>query len=225
MERPASDRNNLKGTVVSLVLVAGYVDGYALHVLKNYVSFMSGNTTMAGLRAGEGRIEAALPPSLAIAAFLAGSFAGNWLAHSEYPYARRLMLAVTAVLLAFFIVLNFHNSLNIIFGVVILSSAMGLINPAVSRVGSEPLSLTFVTGTLNKIGGHLAMAVRHKLPVDAEGAWDTHLYRALLDAYVWIGFLTGAALAGLVVSHFGRLGLIPPCVILVIVALASHGDQ
>src|SRR5215471_8563434 len=136
MQRPAPDRNKLKGTVIGLVLVAGYVDGYALHVLKNYVSFMSGNTTMAGLRAGEGNLSAALPPSLAIAAFLTGSFAGNWLAHSEYPYAKRLLLSVTAILLALFVVLNFYNSLNINFGVVILSSAMGLINPAVSRIGS-----------------------------------------------------------------------------------------
>jgi uncharacterized membrane protein YoaK (UPF0700 family) len=36
---------------VFLALVAGYLDGYGLLVLGTYVSFMSGNTTLAGLTA------------------------------------------------------------------------------------------------------------------------------------------------------------------------------
>src|ERR1039458_2618832 len=39
---------------VFLALVAGYLDGYGLLVLGTYVSFMSGNTTFAGLKSGQG---------------------------------------------------------------------------------------------------------------------------------------------------------------------------
>jgi uncharacterized membrane protein YoaK (UPF0700 family) len=214
----------LEGTATCLALVAGYVDGYGLRVLNNYVSFMSGNTTFAGLEAGQGKLVAALPPSVAIAGFLAGSFAGSWLAHSEYRRAGRLLLAASAGLLALCIALNSHGPLNVNLGLVMLSSAMGLLNPAVTRIGMEPLSLTFVTGTLNKIGGHLALAARRELPADAEGSGDTHLRRALLEGCVWMGFLAGAVLSGLAASRLGRFALVPACATLVVVALLSHED-
>jgi uncharacterized membrane protein YoaK (UPF0700 family) len=224
MERATSSRSNRKGTAICLALVAGYVDGYGLRVLNNYVSFMSGNTTFAGLEAGQGKLMAALPPGVAIAGFLAGSFAGSWLSHSEYQYARRLLFPVSAGLLTVFIALNFHSSLNANLGLVMLSSAMGFLNPAVSRIGSESLSLTFVTGTLNKIGGHLALAARRERPADAEGAGDTHLRRAMLEANIWAGFLAGAVFSGLAASRLGRFALVPACAVLIIVALVSHDD-
>ncbi len=112
MERAASSRSNRKWTAICLALVAGYVDGYGLRVLNNYVSFMSGNTTFAGLEAGQGKLMAALPPGVAIAGFLAGSFAGSWISHSKYRQAGRSLLALSGGLLAVFIVLNFHSSLN-----------------------------------------------------------------------------------------------------------------
>jgi len=223
MDRAAPRQGNQRGTAICLALVAGYVDGYGLHVLNNYVSFMSGNTTYAGLEAGQGMFLAALAPGLAIAGFLMGSFAGSWISHSHYRYSRRLLFAVSAGLLTLFIVLNSHRSLNANLGLAMLSLAMGLLNPAVSRIGTEPLSLTFVTGTLNKIGGHLALAVRRERPADAEGAGDTHLRRALLEACVWAGFLAGAVISGLAVSRLGRLALVPACAALVVVALV-HRD-
>jgi uncharacterized membrane protein YoaK (UPF0700 family) len=224
MERTVSSRSKRKWTAICLALVAGYVDGHGLRVLNTFVSFMSGNTTFAGLDAGQGKLMAALPPSLAIAGFLAGSFAGSWLSHSEYRRARRLLFAASAGLLALFVILNFHSSLNANLGIAILSSAMGLLNPAVSRIGTEPLSLTFVTGTLNKIGGHLALAARRERPADAEGARDTHLHRALLEGYIWAGFLVGAVLSGLAASPLGRLALVPACAVLVLIALVSRDD-
>jgi uncharacterized membrane protein YoaK (UPF0700 family) len=224
MDRSASSQSNQRGTAICLALVAGYVDGYGLHVLNNYVSFMSGNTTFAGLEAGQGMFSAALPPSLAIVGFLMGSFVGSWISHSHYRYFRRLLFAISAGLLALFIALNFHGSLNVNLGTPILGLAMGLLNPAVSRIGTEPLSLTFVTGTLNKIGGHLAMAARRERPKDAVGARDTHLRRAMLEAWVWAGFLAGAVLSGLAVSRLGRFALVPACAALFVVAVASHED-
>ena len=220
----ASGRSNRRGTAICLALVAGYVDGYALHVLNNYVSFMSGNTTLAGLEAGQSKLWAALPPALGIAGFLFGGFTGSWLSHSGSRLARRLLFPISAGLLAIFIALNFEGSLNANMGIVMLSSAMGLLNPAVSRIGSEPLSLTFVTGTLNKIGGHLALAARGDTPKNTEGVGDTHLRRALLEASVWTGFLAGAVLSGLAVSRLGRLALVPACWALILVALVSRGD-
>ncbi len=220
----ASSRSNGIGTAICLALVAGYVDGYALHALNNYVSFMSGNTTFAGLVAGQGKLMAALPPGLAILGFLAGGFVGSWISHSHSRYSRRLLFGVSAALLALFIAFNFHGALNVNLGTPILGLAMGLLNPAVSRIGSEPLSLTFVTGTLNKIGGHLALAARGERPKDAEGAGDSHLRRAMLEACVWAGFLGGAVLSGLAVYRLGRLALVPAFAALVVIAVMSSRD-
>jgi uncharacterized membrane protein YoaK (UPF0700 family) len=220
----ASSRSKRKGTAICLALVAGYVDGYALHVLNNYVSFMSGNTTFAGLEAGQGKLMAAVPPCVAIAGFLAGGFSGSWLSHSKSRYAKRLLFPASAGLLAMFIVLNFSRSVNGNLGIGILSMAMGLLNPAVSRMGTEPVSLTFVTGTLNKIAGHLALAARRECPPDAEGAGDTHLRRALLEASVWAGFVAGAVLSGLAVSCLGRVALLPACGALLLISLAHQDD-
>jgi uncharacterized membrane protein YoaK (UPF0700 family) len=174
----ASSVRRSSAQVVSLAFIAGYVDGYALRLFGTYVSFMSGNTTFAGITLGQGRFFAALPAVLAIVSFLAGSFSGTWFTHSRLRSSRSLLFAASALLLAIFIILNLHSPHT---GTPFLSFAMGLINPAISRVGSEPVSLTFVTGTLNKIGAHLALASRRIQPSDAEAPWDTHLHRARLN--------------------------------------------
>jgi uncharacterized membrane protein YoaK (UPF0700 family) len=225
MKLPASNLRALRAKATCLALVAGYVDGYALRVYGNYVSYMSGNTTLAGLNAGQGHLIAAVSPGFAIAGFLGGSFAGNWFAHSEIRSSQRLSFATAAILLASFIVLSLHTALSPIAATPILSFAMGMINPAVSRIGSEPVSLTFVTGTLNKIASHLALAVRHPRPADAEGPWDTHLYRAFLEASVWTGFLIGAILSGIVAPHFGVLKLVPALVAFTAFALLSDTQR
>ena len=104
-----------------------------------------------------------------------------------------------------------------------LSVAMGMINPAVTRIGGEPVSLTFVTGTLNKMANHLALGVgRARLP-NAEGKWDTHFYRAALEASLWVGFLAGAILSGAASSHFGVLELVPASLALLAFGLVNRG--
>jgi uncharacterized membrane protein YoaK (UPF0700 family) len=75
---PSNPSRTLRIEAITLALVAGYVDGYALRVFGIYVSFMSGNTTMAGIESGQGHFLIALIPSLAIAGFILGSFVGNW---------------------------------------------------------------------------------------------------------------------------------------------------
>jgi uncharacterized membrane protein YoaK (UPF0700 family) len=211
-----------KMKAASVALVAGYVDGYALRVFNTYASFMSGNTTFAGMMIGQGHLMAALLPGLAIAGFLGGSFTGNWFAHSGIQSSQRLLFAASAMLLAGFMILSLRAPLNPNVAIPMLSLAMGMMNPALSHVGGEPVSLTFVTGTLNKISGHLALAARRMRPADAAGARDTHLSRALLEAAVWTGFLTGAILSGVAAPHFGALELVPASAALMALASFRH---
>jgi uncharacterized membrane protein YoaK (UPF0700 family) len=181
---------------VGLAMIAGFLDAYGIMTYHTYLSFMSGNTTQAGYRIGQGDCWAAVHSALAIVFFVGGSFTGALLAHSAVRRIRRLVFGVVAaslVLIIGFTQLGFSSGWVPI-GMV--SFAMGAMNTALSRVGAQYVSLTFVTGTLSRIGVQLALAVRRAPLPDSQGSWDTHLYRTLLMTGIWVGFLTGALLSG-----------------------------
>lgn len=209
---------SLKAQAVCLAAVAGFLDGYAYLTYKTYVSFMSGNTTLAGLTTGQGLFSAALLSGTAIVFFLGGSFAGTWMANSKSLQSHRLIFGVSALLLATFAALSLYAAPSAAIGIALLSSAMGMVNPALSKIGAEAISLTFVTGTLNKIGTHLALAARHITPADMQGPWDTHSYRAQVEAGLWAGFLSGAMLSGVLAPRFGTWTLLLPLTVLALFA-------
>ena len=95
-------------------------------------------------------------------------------------------------------------------------------NPALSKIGAESVSLTFITGTLNRIGGHLAAAVGRKPLPGGQGPKDSHLARARIDASVWSAFLLGAGLSGMAASHLRMWALLPPCAVMIALALFSE---
>jgi uncharacterized membrane protein YoaK (UPF0700 family) len=206
---------------VFLALVAGYLDGYGLLILGTYVSFMSGNTTFAGLKSGQGNLQAALPSAIAVLSFVTGSFLGNLFSQSRLRYSRRLIFGVMAGLLATVAGLERHGPWNAPGEIALLSAAMGMMNPALAKVGAESVSLTFVTGTLNRIGGNLAAAARRKPLTEGLGSGDSYLTRARIDASVWSGFLVGAGLSGMAASHFRMWALLPPCIVMIALGLFS----
>ena len=209
-------------TAVFLALIAGYLDGYGLLFLKTYVSFMSGNTTFAGLKSGQGNFQAALPSAIAIVFFVTGGFLGNLFTQSKLRYSHRLIFGVIAGLLATVAGLEWLGPRNVPSEIAMLSLAMGMMNPALSKVGAESVSLTFVTGTLSRVGGHLAAAAGRKPLPDGQGPGDSHLARARIDASIWSGFLLGAGLSGLAGSHFRLWALLPPCVLIIALAVFSE---
>ena len=208
---------------IFLALIAGYLDGYGLLVLGTYVSFMSGNTTTVGLRSGQGNFHAALPSAVAALSFVTGSFLGNLFTQSKLRHSHRLLFGVIAGLLATVAALERDGLWNAAAEIAILSLAMGITNPALTKVGAESVSLTFVTGTLNRIGGHLAAAVA-RTPVPAgQDPRDSHLARARINAGAWSGFLVGAGLSGMAGAHFRVWALLPPCVVMIALGLFSNG--
>jgi len=206
---------------IGLALIAGYVDAYGLVALGTFVSFMSGNTTRTGSMAGQGNFMAALPSTLAIAFFVAGAFAGTWLTHSSLRHSRQVLLGVVTALLTVIVGVTQLGSLDADVGIATLGLAMGMMNTTESRVGAEAVSLTFVTGDLHRMGSHLALAVKRAPLEDAQGPWDTHFRRARLLASVWAGFLIGAALSRPATSYLGVWVLLPPVLMLVVLALVG----
>jgi uncharacterized membrane protein YoaK (UPF0700 family) len=210
---------------VCLALISGYVDGYGLCVFATYVSFMSGNTTQTGAMTGQGNFAAALPSSLAIVFFVAGSVAGDLVTTSRLWNSRRFLFGITAAALALTTGVMQHGSGHVKVGIMTLSLAMGMLNTTLSRVGAEAVSLTFVTGSLSRIGSHIAMAIRRAPLPDAQGPWDTHFRRARLLATIWAGFLIGAVLSGAAISCLGVGVLMPPLLILLALALFSKSPS
>jgi len=205
-----------------LALNAGYVDGFGLLYLGTSVSFMSGNTTTTGLKSGQGDFHAALPTAIAVLFFVAGSFLGTLIIQSRLRNSHRLTFLAVAGLLATVAVLERHGPRNVFVEIAMLAVAMSMMNPALSKVGAESVSLTFVTGTLNRVGGHLAAAAGRQPLLDGQGPKDSHLVRAQIEASVWSGFVFGAGLSGMAGSHFPLwVALLPPFVVMIAMGLFS----
>src|SRR5580693_8097833 len=207
-----------------LAMVAGFVDAYGIITYGVYVSFMSGNTTQTGYQTAEGAFGPASLSALAILCFVVGAFAGTLLVQAAGRLARRAVFGVVAAALAEVVGLTHFNFLSVGFGIAIVSAAMGIMNSAFSRVGAQSVSLTFVTGTLSRVGSSLALALRRAPLADAQGPWDTHLRRALLLARIWVGFLAGALLSGAATPRFGASVLAAPALILAALAAFDRSD-
>jgi uncharacterized membrane protein YoaK (UPF0700 family) len=229
VDRPAraqrAQARNAELLAAALALIAGFIDAYGMITYGVYVSFMSGNTTQAGYQTAEGAFGPASLSALAILFFVIGSFAGTLLVEFAGLYARRVLYCVVAVALAAIIGLTQLGALLGAGAIASISLAMGIMNNALSRVGAQAVSLTFVTGSLSRVGSSLALALRRAPLRDAQGPWDTHLRRALLLARIWLGFLVGAFLSGAATPRYGALVLAAPALILAALAAFDRPDR
>ena len=205
-----------------LAMIAGYVDAYGYITFKAFVSFMSGNTTQTGFQTGQGHVAAAMPSLLPIGSFVIGAFTGTLLTHAGTPQARRRLFGVVAAVLAVSIGLTLRGWSGGAVSIATLSVAMGMMNTALSHIGALPVSLTFVTGTLIRMGTHLALALTRAPLQGAQGSWDTHGRRAFLLLGIWASFLIGALLGGAATSRFGVWVLLLPLLILLALAVFSR---
>jgi uncharacterized membrane protein YoaK (UPF0700 family) len=195
-------------------MIAGYVDAYGYLNYQTFLSFMSGNTTITGYTLGQRHLAAALPSLVAIVSFVGGTTFGVGLTHLPERQSRRIAFAIVAALLSVAVIVAQFTRLTDLCHIAIVSLAMGIMNSTVTRVGSESVSLTLVTGTLSKIGSHLALAWARAPVSDAADPSDTHAHRAAQLTYVWSAFLMGALLAGAATPHFAVWTLVPPVVVL-----------
>lgn len=210
---------------VTLALIAGYIDAYAFINYKAFSSFMSGNTTQTGLQAGEGNFAVAWHNLFPIPAFVVGVFAGTLLLHARLGQPTRWLFAAVAALLAAALLGVRLGPLPDWCAVVLLAVAMGTMNVTVTRVGAQAVALGYVTGSLNNLAQHLALAVRHAPVPQSQGAWDTHGRRAALLASVWVGFLIGAVLGGAATPRFAAWTLLLPTVSLVALAVFDRATS
>jgi uncharacterized membrane protein YoaK (UPF0700 family) len=218
MSTPALTLHAQERIAALLAMVAGFVDAYGYLTYHTYVSFMSGNTTQAGLSTGA-RDLAAFPMLLAILSFIAGIAIGTLVGRAYR--SRRIGLGLVAVLFAFVIAMTELRAVASELPIVVLTFAMGILNTAMSHIGAESVSLTFVTGTLGKIGDHLALAYARAPLTDARGLGDTHGRRAFLLVGLWSAFFAGAVMAGAATPRFASWTLLIPIVTLLALSACS----
>ena len=208
--------------VCTLAMVAGYADAYGLMHYQTFVSFMSGNTTQSGVNLGLAAWPAVAPTITAIACFVGGVFTGTLLAHTHEGHTPRLRFGLVAALMAGVVAATAGDAAPTNLGIAMLSFAMGVMNTTLSMVGGQAVALSYVTGTLNALAQHLALACK-RLPLQgALGPWDTHARRALFLTAVWVAFLAGAALSTAASARFGVWVLLLP--ILILAAFAVWGQ-
>ena len=206
------------GKALSRAMISGYVDAYALLNFGVFVSFMTGNTTSGGVRAGQAELAAAGHNLLPIPCFVLGILAGTLLVRSDPARALRRLTVVVAAMLAVGVARAYFAWPEWI-GIVVLSSAMGILNASITRVGGQAVSLGFMTGDLNNLARHFAGAILRQPVEQAQGQSDTHWRRAALLGGLWAVFLAGAVVEAALGSRTGVWTLLPPALALLALGL------
>ncbi len=183
------------GLAFCLSGLAGYIDTIGFISLGGFfVSFMSGNTTrlgieLAGLKGG-GIATAATILVLFVGGVISGSLAGHF-------GRRRSKSAVLAVVALALVTAASLDTVGLSFaGALFLAFAMGAENSVFQRDGEVTIALTYMTGTLVKMGQRIASA----LLGGPKFAWVRHFV-------LWVGLLTGC-INGAIAHYLVGLGAV-----------------
>jgi uncharacterized membrane protein YoaK (UPF0700 family) len=171
-----------------LAMLAGYVDAIGFLTLAGvFVSFMSGNSTRMAVAAvrGDG---AALVPAAVIAAFVLGVVASALLAGRAGRWRKpAVLLLVTALLAA---AAGVRMAIAGLPPALLLAAAMGAENGVFQRDGEVSIGVTYMTGTLVKLGQRLALSLNG----GPRWGWVPMLL-------LWCGLVTGAMLGATAWPH------------------------
>ena len=175
----------VKVFAAGLSALAGFVDAIGFMSLGGFfVSFMSGNTTEFAVGLSSGSPQFALAGGL-IFAFVMGVMAGTVV--GSLATTRRVMNIL--VLVTLFLVLGaLLGVAKIGFGAAVaMALAMGTENAIFEREGEVRIGLTYMTGTLVKLGQYLTVA----LTGGPKWLWLPYLL-------LWLGLAAGAFLGALI---------------------------
>jgi uncharacterized membrane protein YoaK (UPF0700 family) len=174
----------------ALSALAGYVDAIGFITLGGFfVSFMSGNSTRLGVGLVSHSHDAWVAVGL-IAAFVLGVTAGSLAGQVAGAHRRPAVLVGVAVLLA---LAAGSNSMG--FGVITIAAmvfAMGAENAVFEADGEVHIGLTYMTGTLVKVGQRIATAMMGGDRL----AWLPYLM-------LWIGLIAGACAGAALYPLYG----------------------
>lgn len=175
---------------VCLAALAGYVDAIAFVELGGFfVSFMSGNSTRLAVGLAHSSPSAMIATSL-IVTFVVGVAAGSLAGHQAKSYRRVAVLLLVAVMLAAAAVFGMVGARAA--AIAAMALAMGAENAVFEQDGEVRIGVTYMTGTLVKLGQKLAAALHGG---DRFG-WLSYLM-------LWLGLVAGAVAGACVYTYEG----------------------
>ncbi len=176
---------------VGLSSLAGYVDAIGFIQLGGFfVSFMSGNSTRLGVGLIE-RTDDAVVAARLVALFVAGVIAGSLVGKFAKAHRRSVVLVLVALLL--FVAASGAAAGASQVAVIAMVLAMGAENAVFEHDGELHIGLTYMTGTLVKLGQRIASA----LMGGPRFAWVSY-------GLLWAGLVTGAVAGA---ASYNWLGL------------------
>jgi uncharacterized membrane protein YoaK (UPF0700 family) len=203
-----------KGPLIGLVLtaLAGWVDaiGY-LRLGGFFPSFMSGNTTQLGIALSHADWISAALPALLVGLFVTGAFAGATIADCGTRWRFVVCFLLETLLLGTAVLLSAAQS-DVALAVAPLPVAMGLQNVTAHRVNQSGVGITFVTGTLVRLGEALARAARRQ-----EGL------ASLIPALTWFAMTAGAVGGAAAYLALGPLALAIPAFCAAVATVLAAG--
>lgn len=184
----------VQSLAICLAGVAGYVDAVGfIETRGSFVSFMSGNTTRLGVGIASLSPAAATAAGL-IATFVVGVAAGTLTGHAAGQHRRPAVLLLVAALLGTAALAGILQ-LRVV-SLAVTALAMGADNAVFEQDGEISIGLTYMTGTLVRLGQRFALALRGGDPF----GWTSYLK-------LWLGLLTGAVLGATADHRFGLAAL------------------
>lgn len=165
---------------IGLAALAGFVDALGFLKLGGlFVSFMSGNSTRfaAGIT---GVVPGSLFAGALIAAFVGGVMAGETVGRLAGRRRKQAVLAFVLVALAIASATATRGG-DLVLAPLLMAVAMGSANAVFQRDGEVSVGVTYMTGTLVKIGQHLTTAFAG----GPRFAWVPYLL-------LWLGLIGGA---------------------------------
>ncbi|MES1952109.1 hypothetical protein S4A8_14694 [Salinisphaera sp. S4-8] len=205
-----SYRRRERVIAAGLTALSGYVDAMGFIALGGYfVSFMSGNSTRLGVGLESAWSKAALPAAL-IGLFVAGVMLGTLIGQRARHRRPSAVVAVVALLLG--IAAICHDVGLGTLAIMCMALAMGAENTVFERNGEVTIGLTYMTGTLVKLGQRITAAL---LGQGDRLAWAWYLM-------LWLGLVMGTLIGTRVYTLIGLDGLWFAALAAAALGLAAH---
>lgn len=170
----------MMAVAVALAALAGLVDAVAFLSLGGFfASFMSGNSTRLAIGIGGNWHEAGVAASLLLS-FLGGVIGATMLGRRAGGRRKAVTLGIVSALIALAALIADPGDL---LPALLLAGAMGAVNTLFERDGEVAVGLTYMTGTLVRLGQNLARWIDRD-PDTEHQDWLRHLV-------LWGGFLGG----------------------------------
>ena len=191
-----------------LAALAGFVDATGFIATGGYfVSFMSGNSTRLGIGLA-GLNDSATAAGGLIGAFLLGVMCGALVGHRARAARAAVVLWLVAGLLMLAAILGMRG--NVLSAVGFLAFSMGAINNVFVKSGEVSVGVTYMTGSLVKLGQRIAAAL---VGYDRWG-WVSYLA-------FWLSFVSGVVIGAYTYPLVGFAGVFGAAALAAVLASAS----